>query len=268
MISLRPDNTLTAKAALMRLFKVAGMACALTLVVASNVARAEDDGEQQPEMSFEHKMIDGLLRGLGGQTMEDNNKGIEYRERSPLVIPSKLDLPPPASKSAPAVANWPKDPDVQARKEAIEASKRATPDWDASKRPLMPSELAKKPSSKRSATALNDDRPGMDNSNYNLLSPSQLGFKNSMMSDLFGGGVWTRIIHPWMGVMAMLSFLGLGIQAPHASWGNMLTGAQDLVWSAPLLAVWPGLAIFLTVIAFNFLGDALQDALDPRAERR
>lgn len=67
---------------------------------------------------------------------------------------------------------------------------------------------------------------------------------------------------------SVLSFLGLGIQPPHASWGNMLTGAQELVWSAPLLAVWPGLAIFLTVIAFNFLGDALQDALDPRAERR
>lgn len=67
---------------------------------------------------------------------------------------------------------------------------------------------------------------------------------------------------------SVLSFLGLGIQPPHASWGNMLTGAQDLVWTAPLLAVWPGLAIFLTVIAFNFLGDALQDALDPRAERR
>ncbi len=69
-------------------------------------------------------------------------------------------------------------------------------------------------------------------------------------------------------VESVLSFLGLGIQAPHASWGNMLTGAQELVWTAPLLAVWPGLAIFLTVIAFNFLGDALQDALDPRAERR
>jgi len=67
---------------------------------------------------------------------------------------------------------------------------------------------------------------------------------------------------------SVLSFLGLGIQPPHASWGNMLTGAQELVWTAPLLAVWPGLAIFLTVIAFNFLGDALQDALDPRAERR
>jgi peptide/nickel transport system permease protein len=65
-----------------------------------------------------------------------------------------------------------------------------------------------------------------------------------------------------------LSFLGLGIQPPAASWGNMLTGAQDLLQEAPLLAMWPGLLIFLTVIGFNFLGDGLQDALDPRSERR
>jgi len=64
---------------------------------------------------------------------------------------------------------------------------------------------------------------------------------------------------------SVLSFLGLGIQPPTPSWGNMLTNAQDLVWQAPELAVWPGLAIFATVIAFNFLGDGLQDALDPRA---
>ncbi|MBS0526766.1 MAG: ABC transporter permease [Proteobacteria bacterium] len=65
-----------------------------------------------------------------------------------------------------------------------------------------------------------------------------------------------------------LSFLGLGIQPPAASWGNMLTGAQELLQEAPMLAVWPGLLILLTVIAFNFLGDGLQDALDPRSERR
>jgi len=64
---------------------------------------------------------------------------------------------------------------------------------------------------------------------------------------------------------SVLSFLGLGIQPPTPSWGNMLTNAQDLVWQAPELAVWPGLLIFATVIAFNFLGDGLQDALDPRA---
>ena len=69
---------------------------------------------------------------------------------------------------------------------------------------------------------------------------------------------------------SVLSFLGLGIQPPLPSWGNMLTGAQDLIWSAPMLAVYPGLLIFVTVICFNFLGDGLQEALDPRArgERR
>lgn len=64
---------------------------------------------------------------------------------------------------------------------------------------------------------------------------------------------------------SVLSFLGLGIQPPMASWGNMLTNAQDLMWSAPMLAVWPGLMIFVTVICCNFLGDGLQDALDPRS---
>ncbi len=65
---------------------------------------------------------------------------------------------------------------------------------------------------------------------------------------------------------SILSFLGLGIQPPLPSWGNMLTNAQELIWQAPALAVWPGLLIFVTVIAFNFLGDGLQDALDPRAD--
>ena len=67
---------------------------------------------------------------------------------------------------------------------------------------------------------------------------------------------------------SVLSFLGLGIQPPTPSWGNMLTGAQELMWSAPALAVYPGLAISVTVIAYNFLGDGLQDARDPRAIRR
>ena len=67
---------------------------------------------------------------------------------------------------------------------------------------------------------------------------------------------------------SVLSFLGLGIQPPIASWGNMLTNAQETIYEAPMLAVWPGLAIFATVVAFNFLGDGLQDALDPRALAR
>ncbi len=64
---------------------------------------------------------------------------------------------------------------------------------------------------------------------------------------------------------SILSFLGLGIQPPIPSWGNMLSNAQEQMSTAPQLMIWPGLMIFVTVIAFNFLGDGLQDALDPRA---
>ncbi len=64
---------------------------------------------------------------------------------------------------------------------------------------------------------------------------------------------------------SVLSFLGLGIQPPIPSWGNLLTNAQELIWTAPSLAFYPGILIFVTVIAFNFLGDGLQDALDPKA---
>ncbi len=61
-----------------------------------------------------------------------------------------------------------------------------------------------------------------------------------------------------------LSYLGLGIQPPQASWGNMLSNAQAYVWQNPVLPVYPGLLILCTVLAYNFLGDALRDALDPR----
>jgi peptide/nickel transport system permease protein len=61
-----------------------------------------------------------------------------------------------------------------------------------------------------------------------------------------------------------LSFLGLGIAPPTPSWGNMLQRAQEYIWNAPHLAVFPGLCIFITVLSFNFLGDGLRDALDPR----
>lgn len=61
-----------------------------------------------------------------------------------------------------------------------------------------------------------------------------------------------------------VSYLGLGIQAPMPSWGNMLQNAQQYVWTAPVLAVYPGVAITLVVLAYNFLGDGLRDVLDPR----
>jgi peptide/nickel transport system permease protein len=63
---------------------------------------------------------------------------------------------------------------------------------------------------------------------------------------------------------AALSFLGLGQQPPAPSWGSMLNSAQRFLINAPWMAVWPGLAIFLSVLAFNLVGDGLRDALDPR----
>ena len=61
-----------------------------------------------------------------------------------------------------------------------------------------------------------------------------------------------------------LSYLGLGIQPPTPSWGNMLQRAQEYVLNASWLAIFPGVLIFITVLSFNFLGDGLRDALDPR----
>jgi peptide/nickel transport system permease protein len=63
---------------------------------------------------------------------------------------------------------------------------------------------------------------------------------------------------------ASLSFLGLGVQPPTPSWGFMLNQGRDYISQAPWLAIFPGITIFLVVMAFNLLGDAVRDALDPR----
>ena len=64
-----------------------------------------------------------------------------------------------------------------------------------------------------------------------------------------------------------ISYLGYGIQPPDASWGNMLTKAQSYFGDAPWVALFPGIMITLTVTCFNFIGDGLRDALDPRSRR-
>jgi peptide/nickel transport system permease protein len=64
---------------------------------------------------------------------------------------------------------------------------------------------------------------------------------------------------------ASMSFLGLGLQPPAPSWGSMLNSAQRFLSNAPWMALWPGIAIFATVLSFNLLGDGLRDALDPRS---
>jgi ABC-type dipeptide/oligopeptide/nickel transport system permease subunit len=63
---------------------------------------------------------------------------------------------------------------------------------------------------------------------------------------------------------AVLSFLGLGVQPPAPSWGTMLNAAQQFLETAPWMALWPGLAIFVLALSFNLAGDGLRDILDPR----
>ena len=67
---------------------------------------------------------------------------------------------------------------------------------------------------------------------------------------------------------AALSFLGLGIRPPAPSWGSMLSEARDQITTAPWLSLFPGLAIFLTVLGLNLLGDGLRDVLDPQSQSR
>jgi ABC-type dipeptide/oligopeptide/nickel transport system permease subunit len=64
---------------------------------------------------------------------------------------------------------------------------------------------------------------------------------------------------------AGLSFLGIGIPLPTASWGNLLSSAPDYYLTQPWLMLWPGLAVLIATLAFNLLGDGLRDAFDPRA---
>jgi hypothetical protein len=126
------------------------------------------------------------MAGIGGTNME--NRGIEYRERSPLVVPPKLDLPPPAEASQEVKdANWPKDPDEARRKAAIAARKKESKkDPRESGRLLTPSELnARGP--KASSTADSESAQPGGNPGTNLVfSPSQLGYTGGF-SGLFGG---------------------------------------------------------------------------------
>lgn len=65
-----------------------------------------------------------------------------------------------------------------------------------------------------------------------------------------------------------LSFLGLGVTPPTAEWGVMINDARQFIWSSPGLIFYPGMMIFVTVMSFNLLGDALRDALDPALEEK
>ena len=95
-----------------------------------------------------------------------------------------------------------------------------------------------------------------------------------LWSDIFRNIVTTAIVFfPLMLAIDMLteaalSFLSIGVQEPNASWGTIILNGQDLLYTRPAVAIAPGIAIALTVLALNVLGDGVPDALDPRAKLR
>ncbi len=169
-----------------RVLRLALCAIAVCTIAAQPALAADDDDE--PAETFEQSIIRNLFRGIGATNLD--NGGIDYRERSPLVIPPKVELRAPESQRKITAPNWPKDPDVaerQARREAIRKKGGSTRDAseesrDAS-RILLPSELAGQPVT-RSASR-DSIIPGATNNVNPILSPSELGYTGGLFN-LFG----------------------------------------------------------------------------------
>jgi hypothetical protein len=167
--------------ALRRGLRLAIVALGVGLVMTATAARAQDD---EDDKTFEEKVIEGIMAGIGGTNMD--NRGIDYRERSPLVVPPRIDLPPPeAAKGEIKDANWPKDPDEARRKAAIAARKKSKPNELEASRVLTPSELNAGRTAAPVRTNSDPIQPG-DSTLSPVLSPSQLGF-DGKFSNLFGG---------------------------------------------------------------------------------
>ncbi len=160
---------------LRRALRLAVVAFGVGLVMAAGAARAQDDEDDQ---TFEEKIIGNIMAGIGGTNMD--NRGIDYRERSPLVVPPKLDLPPPESvKSEIKDPNWPKDPDEQRRKAAIAARKKAKPQSvEEAARPLTPSELNVGRTAAPARTSNDPIQPGTSTSP--MLSLKELGYNGGL----------------------------------------------------------------------------------------
>lgn len=164
-----------------RALQLAAVALGIGLVMAAGPVRAAD--EEEDDKTFEEKIIEGIMAGIGGTNME--NRGIDYRERSPLVVPPRIDLPPPAGAAEAKAPNWPKDPDEQRRKAAVAARKKDNKDPREAARILTPAELAVGKTAASKPTSSDPVTPGSNNNNP-ILSPSQLGY-NGGFSGLFGG---------------------------------------------------------------------------------
>jgi hypothetical protein len=159
----------------------AAFGLALSAVALVRPAQAADD-----EVTVDQKFMRGIMEGLG--LKRDGEEMINYRERSPLVIPPSRALPPPERSDA-AIANnpaWPKDPDQERRKAqaAMEKGRNVSDEREREQNPLRPDQLTP---GGRSKVRTDDGYEPPASGFGSQIMPSELGFKNSMFGNMFGG---------------------------------------------------------------------------------
>jgi hypothetical protein len=161
---------------------------AALLVAHCGHAFAQDDDEDD-DLSFEQKFIRNMLNGIG---LAGTGNGIDYHERSPLVIPPDRTLPPPEAEAPKPATNWPSDPEKKIRvtkKKTTPMNARETKLWDDPGRPLTPSEL----NAGRAPTTATSTRPGDSASESEAASnrpvlPSVLGYTGGLFGSIWGVG--------------------------------------------------------------------------------
>ena len=154
-----------------------GVSLAAIIVCTTTAARAGDDDEGGASV------INTIMRSVGLRGSNDTYGGIDYNERSPLVVPPTRDLPPPQTATAAPAPNWPKDQDMERRAKARAEEKKITPHRDyvsESSRPLMPNELdvAHAPKS-------NSSGDGDSTADSSMADPRDRGVKKSLLSGIF-----------------------------------------------------------------------------------
>lgn len=161
--------------------RLAAVLLGVGLVLSAGPVRAQD--EEEDDRTFEQKFMDNIMSGLGAKRMEDS--GINYRERSPLVVPSKLDLPKPETGKPKLAPNWPKDPDEAERKAAKEARKQKAVSPEEARMPLMPSELSAR-GPKGNERTTDSTSPGSNGSDKPfMMMPSDLGYVGGLFKNPF-----------------------------------------------------------------------------------
>jgi hypothetical protein len=166
-------------------------ACSLAVLGAAAPVQAQDDETPGNSIwNLEQRVWGGIVRGLG--LRDPNTPVIDYRERSPLVVPPSRDLPPPQAKAAPKNPAWPNDPDVSRARKAAEAKKRQNSGSDLSRvldrrdEALSPNELNRPggvPAGQASRNPV--PAPGTD-PDGGAITPSELGY----FGGLFSGRAW------------------------------------------------------------------------------